>query len=155
MRVCLCSQTRSLRAYVLRPDLRPAKKETLLSTNAILLNPKRQSELVESGLDELRVSCDSSTPETYAKIRGVNVLPKVLKNVGEMIGTRRRLNADLVVNLGILSGLEAPPLFPGSCVDRIEVRIPAPGIDQAVGDKRRFKQERERMSKQSAGLRAW
>jgi len=39
-------------------------------------------------------SCDSSTPETYAKIRGVNVLPKVLKNVGEMIQTRTRLGAE-------------------------------------------------------------
>src|SRR5712692_1365725 len=65
----------------------------VFNTNAILLYPKRQVELIESGLDELRVSCDSATPETYATIRGVNVLPKVLKNVGEMIQTRRRLGA--------------------------------------------------------------
>ncbi len=63
----------------------------VFNTNAILLYPKRQQELVESGLDDLRVSCDASTPETYARIRGVNVLPKVLKNVGEMVQTRRRL----------------------------------------------------------------
>jgi len=66
----------------------------VFNSNAILLYPKRQLELIESGLDELRVSCDSSTPETYAKIRGVNVLPKVLKNVGEMMATRRRLSAE-------------------------------------------------------------
>ncbi|HVA24018.1 MAG TPA: radical SAM protein [Chloroflexota bacterium] len=66
----------------------------IFNTNAILLYPKRQVELVESGLDELRVSCDSSTPETYAKIRGVNLLPKVLKNVGEMMQTRQRLGAE-------------------------------------------------------------
>ncbi|MFI5266045.1 MAG: radical SAM/SPASM domain-containing protein [Chloroflexota bacterium] len=66
----------------------------IFNSNAILLYPKRQVELVESGLDELRVSCDSSTPETYAKIRGVNVLPKVLKNVGEMMQTRERLGAE-------------------------------------------------------------
>src|SRR5437868_4886825 len=65
----------------------------VFNTNAIILSPKRQVELIESGLDELRVSCDSATPETYAKIRGVNVLPKVLRNVGEMIQTRRRLEA--------------------------------------------------------------
>jgi radical SAM protein with 4Fe4S-binding SPASM domain len=66
----------------------------VFNSNAILLSPKRQAELVDSGLDELRVSCDSSTPETYARIRGVNVLPKVLKNVGEMMQTRRRLGAE-------------------------------------------------------------
>lgn len=66
----------------------------VFNTNAILLYPKRQIELIESGLDELRVSCDSSTPETYAKIRGVNVLPKVLRNVGQMMQTRKRIGAD-------------------------------------------------------------
>src|SRR5712692_10436242 len=66
----------------------------VFNTNAILLYPKRQVELVESGLDELRVSCDSATPETYTTIRGVNVLPKVLKNVGEFMQTRQRLGAD-------------------------------------------------------------
>jgi radical SAM protein with 4Fe4S-binding SPASM domain len=66
----------------------------IFNTNAILLSAKRQAELVESGLDELRVSCDSSTPQTYAAIRGVNVLPKVLKNVGEMMHTRKRLGAE-------------------------------------------------------------
>ncbi|HEX6512037.1 MAG TPA: radical SAM protein [Chloroflexota bacterium] len=66
----------------------------VFNTNAILLYPKRQAELVHSGLDELRVSCDGATPDTYARIRGVNVLPKVLKNVGEMVQTRRRLGVE-------------------------------------------------------------
>src|SRR5438552_12550548 len=44
----------------------------IFNTNAILLYPRRQIELIESGLDELRVSCDSSTPETYARISGAN-----------------------------------------------------------------------------------
>ncbi|MGH2363855.1 MAG: radical SAM/SPASM domain-containing protein [Chloroflexota bacterium] len=65
----------------------------VFNTNAILLYPRRQVELVESGLDELRVSCDGSTPETYARLRGVNVLPKVLRNLGQMVETRRRLGA--------------------------------------------------------------
>src|SRR5581483_5775175 len=63
----------------------------LFNTNAILLYPDRQRELVESGLDELRISCDGSTPETYARLRGVNVLPKVLRNTAEMVATRARL----------------------------------------------------------------
>jgi radical SAM protein with 4Fe4S-binding SPASM domain len=66
----------------------------IFNSNAILLYPRRQVELIEAGLDELRVSCDSATPETYARIRGVNVLPKVLKNVGEIMAARRRLGSD-------------------------------------------------------------
>ena len=65
----------------------------IFNTNAIVLSPKRQEELVASGLDELRVSCDGATPETYARLRGVNVLPKVLRNVGQMMDTRHRLGA--------------------------------------------------------------
>lgn len=79
----------------LAPMIRYLKERNVhvvFNTNAILLYPKRQVELAESGLDELRVSCDGSTPETYATMRGVNVLPKVLRNVGQMMETRRRLN---------------------------------------------------------------
>ncbi|MDE3075519.1 MAG: radical SAM protein [Chloroflexota bacterium] len=73
--------------------LKDRQVHVVFNTNAILLTPRRQAELVESGLDELRVSCDGATPETYALMRGVNVLPKVLRNVGEMMQTRARLGA--------------------------------------------------------------
>ncbi|MBV9119345.1 MAG: radical SAM protein, partial [Chloroflexi bacterium] len=66
----------------------------IFNTNAIVLYPRRQEELIASGLDELRVSCDGGTPETYARLRGVNVLPKVLRNVGQFMATRRRLGAE-------------------------------------------------------------
>src|SRR6266568_4009731 len=42
---------------------------TVFNTNAALLTRRRQVELIQSGLDELRVSLDSSTPDTYLKIR--------------------------------------------------------------------------------------
>ena len=42
---------------------------TVFNTNAALLTRRRQVELIDSGLDELRVSLDSSTPDTYLKIR--------------------------------------------------------------------------------------
>jgi len=67
--------------------------QVVFNTNGILLNARRQAELIASGLDELRVSCDGASPETYARLRGVNVLPKVLANVGQMMATRARLGA--------------------------------------------------------------
>jgi MoaA/NifB/PqqE/SkfB family radical SAM enzyme len=63
----------------------------LFNTNAALLTRRRQVELIESGLDELRVSIDGSTPETYLRVRGIPVFERVVENVGEMIRTRREL----------------------------------------------------------------
>ncbi|MBN1631660.1 MAG: radical SAM protein [Thermoleophilia bacterium] len=54
--------------------LRQAKEAGLwvrLVTNASLLNEKRGRELVDLGLDELHVSLNAGTAETYAKIHGV------------------------------------------------------------------------------------
>ena len=66
---------------------------TVFNTNAALLTRRRQIELVRSGLDELRVSLDGSTPETYLKIRGIPAFERVVANVGEMVVTRRSLES--------------------------------------------------------------
>jgi MoaA/NifB/PqqE/SkfB family radical SAM enzyme len=63
----------------------------VFNTNAALLTRRRQVELIECGLDELRVSLDGSTPETYLKIRGIPAFERVIDHVGEMIRTRREL----------------------------------------------------------------
>lgn len=65
----------------------------LFNTNAALLTHRRQVELIESGLDELRVSIDGSTPETYLKVRGIPVFDRVIENAAEMVGTKRELGA--------------------------------------------------------------
>jgi MoaA/NifB/PqqE/SkfB family radical SAM enzyme len=68
---------------------------TVFNTNAALLTRRRQVELIESGLDELRVSLDSSTPETYVKIRGIPAFDRVVANVAEMVRTRAELSSSL------------------------------------------------------------
>ena len=60
----------------------------VFNTNAALLTRRRQLELIDSGLDELRVSLDSSTPETYLKVRGIPAFERVVANLGEMVSTR-------------------------------------------------------------------
>jgi MoaA/NifB/PqqE/SkfB family radical SAM enzyme len=62
---------------------------TVFNTNAALLTRRRQVELIDSGLDEMRVSLDSSTPETYARIRGIPAFERVVENLAEMVETRR------------------------------------------------------------------
>jgi MoaA/NifB/PqqE/SkfB family radical SAM enzyme len=66
---------------------------TVFNTNAALLTHRRQVELIESGLDELRVSLDSSTPETYLKVRGIPAFERVVANVAEMVRTRAELGS--------------------------------------------------------------
>jgi MoaA/NifB/PqqE/SkfB family radical SAM enzyme len=64
---------------------------TVFNTNAALLTRRRQIELIEAGLDELRVSLDSSTPETYLKVRGIPAFDRVVTNLAEMVRTRLSL----------------------------------------------------------------
>jgi len=66
---------------------------TVFNTNAALLTRRRQLELIDSGLDELRISLDSSTPERYLQIRGIPAFDRVVANVGEMVRTRRSLGS--------------------------------------------------------------
>jgi MoaA/NifB/PqqE/SkfB family radical SAM enzyme len=65
----------------------------VFNTNAALLTRRRQVELIESGLHELRVSLDGSTPETYLRVRGIPAFERVIDNVAEMVRTRRDLQS--------------------------------------------------------------
>jgi MoaA/NifB/PqqE/SkfB family radical SAM enzyme len=65
----------------------------LFNSNAALLTPARQRELIDCGLDEFRVSIDGSTPETYLKVRGIAAFDRVIHNVGEMVRLKRELAA--------------------------------------------------------------
>ena len=53
----------------------------LFNSNALALNERRRLALVESGLDEYRVSLDAAQSETYKTIRGVAGLNKVKRNL--------------------------------------------------------------------------
>jgi radical SAM protein with 4Fe4S-binding SPASM domain len=65
----------------------------LFNSDAIGLTGKRRASLVESGLDELRVSLDAATPETYRTIRGVSAFQRVLENVRALAEARRSAGA--------------------------------------------------------------
>jgi MoaA/NifB/PqqE/SkfB family radical SAM enzyme len=67
----------------------------VFNTNAALLTRRRQLELIDSGLDELRVSLDGSTPETYVRVRGIPAFERVVANVAEMVATRAERGSSL------------------------------------------------------------
>lgn len=57
----------------------------LFNSNGILLDQARGDALVAAGLDELRISLDAVTPELYARLRGVDALPRIIKNLHAFI----------------------------------------------------------------------
>ena len=65
----------------------------LFNTNGLLLRGRLVEPLIASGLDELRVSVDSATPEVYMQIRGVDGLGRIFENLEAFNATRQRLGA--------------------------------------------------------------
>jgi MoaA/NifB/PqqE/SkfB family radical SAM enzyme len=54
---------------------------TLFNTNGTLLTPRRQRELIETGLDELRVSLDAADAATFKLVRGKDFFDRILRNL--------------------------------------------------------------------------
>lgn len=83
---------------LLNPDLCPmiaylkgCGVTVVFNSDAIGLTDKKRRGLIEAGLDELRVSMDAATPETYRALRGVSAFAKVVENVTELVRLRRAL----------------------------------------------------------------
>ena len=66
----------------------------LFNSNVITLGPRRRRELIDSGLDELRVSLDATTRATYARVRGVDAYPRVVANLEALAEAKRNAGAD-------------------------------------------------------------
>ena len=65
----------------------------LFNSNGVLLTGERGQALTDAGLDEYRLSMDSATRDTYAKIRGVDAFDTVLGNVRAFIDRQQALEA--------------------------------------------------------------
>jgi MoaA/NifB/PqqE/SkfB family radical SAM enzyme len=63
-----------------------SRAATVLSnSDAISLTLPRALKLIDSGLDEYRVSMDAATPETYRRVRGVDQFDRVVANVRRLV----------------------------------------------------------------------
>jgi len=61
----------------------------LFNTNGTLLHPRKFRWLVESGLDELRISLDAADGPTYAKVRGKDFFHRIMRDVGQFTAYQR------------------------------------------------------------------
>jgi len=61
----------------------------LFNSDAISLTATRALRLIESGLDEYRVSLDAATRQTYRRLRGVDQFDRVVANVRRLVQLER------------------------------------------------------------------
>ena len=75
--------------------LRQRGAYVLFNSNATALSERTARALIAADLNELRVSLDGATPETYARVRGVNTrtLPKIVRNLAAFTRIQRELDA--------------------------------------------------------------
>jgi MoaA/NifB/PqqE/SkfB family radical SAM enzyme len=53
----------------------------LFNSNGTLINQRWREALVNSGLDEIRLSLDAATPETFARVRGKPLFDVIIRNI--------------------------------------------------------------------------
>ncbi|MGH2517144.1 MAG: radical SAM/SPASM domain-containing protein [Ktedonobacterales bacterium] len=75
--------------------LRRRGVHVLFNSNATALSERTGRALIAADLNELRVSLDGATPETYARVRGVNArtLPKIIRNLAAFTRIQRETGA--------------------------------------------------------------
>jgi MoaA/NifB/PqqE/SkfB family radical SAM enzyme len=64
----------------------------LFNTNGTLLSAKKHRELIDTGLDELRVSLDAADAKTFLAVRGKNFFNRIVRNVQEFTTLQRELD---------------------------------------------------------------
>ena len=66
----------------------------LFNTNGTLLSEKKGRELIDSGLDELRVSLDAAEPHAFKLVRGRDMFHRIVRNIRAFRGLQRSLGAE-------------------------------------------------------------
>ena len=66
----------------------------LFNTNGTLLTRRKGQELIDSGLDELRVSIDAAEPEAFKLVRGRDMFARIVRNVRAFRAMQRELGVE-------------------------------------------------------------
>jgi radical SAM protein with 4Fe4S-binding SPASM domain len=63
------------------------------NSNGILIDERRQYELIAAGLDELRISLDAASPQGYKAMRNSDQFDRVVDNLKSFVAHKERLGA--------------------------------------------------------------
>jgi MoaA/NifB/PqqE/SkfB family radical SAM enzyme len=65
----------------------------LFNTNGTLLSARTHQRLIDTGLDELRVSLDAADAATYRRVRGKDFFQRIVRDVGRFIAFQKQVGA--------------------------------------------------------------
>jgi MoaA/NifB/PqqE/SkfB family radical SAM enzyme len=65
----------------------------LFNTNGTLMREKKSRELIEAGLDEMRISLDAAEPKAFEAVRGRDLFARILRNVKNFVALKERMGA--------------------------------------------------------------
>src|SRR5271166_558306 len=66
----------------------------LFNTNGTLMREKKNRELIEAGLDELRVSLDAAEPKAFEAVRGRDLFGRIVRNLKNFVALKKQMNAE-------------------------------------------------------------
>jgi MoaA/NifB/PqqE/SkfB family radical SAM enzyme len=78
----------------------------LFNTNGTLLTRRKGQELIDSGLDELRVSLDAAEPRAFELVRGRDMFARVVRNIRTFRAMQRELTVERPLVSLWLTGLK-------------------------------------------------
>src|SRR6266571_4848395 len=80
----------------------------LFNTNGTLLSERKGRELIDSGLDELRVSLDAAEPRAFKLVRGRDMFARIVRNLRAFRALQRELRVERPSVSLWLTGLKKP-----------------------------------------------
>ena len=102
--------------HLKQPGRGPSGRGThvLFNTNGTLLAPKKHREIMDTGLDELRVSLDAAEAATFLKVRGKDMFDRIVRNVSAFTNLQAALGrTEPVVSLWLTGLKETVDQLPG------------------------------------------
>lgn len=73
-----------------------------ISTNGILVTPKRIAPIIDAGLDSIKFSINAATPKNYLKIHGTDNFHKVYNNLKSLWEYRKKTGKNLCIYISFI-----------------------------------------------------
>ncbi|MEK6845510.1 MAG: DegT/DnrJ/EryC1/StrS family aminotransferase, partial [Nanoarchaeota archaeon] len=71
--------------------------DVFFGTNGVLLNDNIINAIFENQISRVEISLDAATPETYKKVRGYDLLPRIEANIEKLLEAKKVRNSQLPV----------------------------------------------------------
>src|SRR5271166_36727 len=66
----------------------------LFNTNGTLMREKKSRELIEAGLDEMRISLDAAGPKAFEAVRGRDLFGRIVRNLNNLVALKKEMKAE-------------------------------------------------------------